>query len=90
MFILCCFCSQTCTNAGRLCGVKTLRGLKGAYTQLHGSSVDVYLVESEMPALCVIPNVFCFRSQGESDVHTQLCSQEIGAAFLFFLIHHIF
>lgn len=30
MFILYCFCSQTCTDAGRFCAVKMLQGLKGA------------------------------------------------------------
>lgn len=87
MFILCCFPSRTCTNVGRLCGEKTLRGLKGAYTRLHGGPVGVYIVESQMLAVCVyaclIPNV-CFRSQGKSDVVlAQLFSEEIGTACSF-------
>lgn len=93
MFILCCFPSQTCTNVGRLCGEKTLRGLKGAYTRLHGSPLGVYLVESQMLAVCVcvlyarlIPNV-SFKSQGKSDVVlTQSYSEEIGAPFSFSIL----
>lgn len=81
-------CSQTCTDAGRLCGLKMLQGLKGAYIHSFMAVchiVDVYL-DRKSDASCVCdPKCLCFKCQGKIDVHTWLRSEGIGAAhFLFF------
>lgn len=64
MFILS-FCSQTGTDAGRLCHMKTLQSLR---EQIHSyvavcQTVDVYL-DSQMPAVCFCDsNVFVSKAK---------------------------
>lgn len=60
-------CSQTCTDAGRLCGMEMLWGLKGGYTEFYSSIWDCRCLFS---SVCEIPNVFVTKAKERVMLHT--------------------
>lgn len=86
MFIVYCFCSQMCTDAGRFVW-RWFEASRGFTHRLMaaGQSVDVH-VDCQMSAVCVC-DPKCLSQKPRSKwccTHSQLCSEIIGAAWFLF------